>query len=276
MVWPLHQKNYTHQWMSDLCDVFDLAKEMIQVRAGGGWQSFGMKNAAAGVQLQQSIVVAPTTMGTDPFTGQTQSYIHKMAALQHRIIRTWITEFNGHDYQWTSVRGYSPFFRAALSPPGAPPNFEQKWQNERTPLKRQKTGSATYPPLAKPLFVCIKTMPPGGNIFDDVLNPHLKPGDSPIIRNPNGKTFHALCYRSAFKGHNSCSEKGSCRSNYHQATRKYGRDRLHVDLAEAHWSRGNYPEKNWAPVVKFIQTYNTILAPSPWLKELTPSTQWAP
>eukprot|EP00980_Cylindrotheca_fusiformis_P016881 scaffold5112_cov92-Cylindrotheca_fusiformis.AAC.1 len=145
--------------------------------------------------------------------------------------------------------------------------------------KRPRPAATPFVPQ-KPLmaFAASASSAPRESPFSILRNRNER--DWPRLKDPQGKQHEPcqLCFACCFPPpYNRCGDPERChvlRKPVYARTRRSRLDapRLHIDLADEKWSSARYPEQNWKPLVEFIQRNLDVLAPSPELITLTPST----
>ena len=285
-VWTERQRNCTQQWMDDLIATFELVAKMVAYRSGSSFRTFGMRDAQLIHDQANHFVVVPTKTGDNDFAQVPLSYVTDMKRLYTHCFDKWAPGIvDVHDPKWAATSAHPAYFSRLMHPPQEKQGGLRSDPGREPASKRHKAVGFSTPPEAgagpihvvKPLFKLLAPVPPGKTPFE-VFMQKLQSKTSPLIMNPNGKTKHPICFRSAFEGSCTCDVTGVCRSRYPPMSAGVGQERMHVDFNDPCWQRDIYREEQWAPVVKFVKHYQGLglLGPTQWLKDATPNTPWAP
>eukprot|EP00980_Cylindrotheca_fusiformis_P017106 scaffold5256_cov155-Cylindrotheca_fusiformis.AAC.3 len=294
-VWTAHPLRCSAWWIAHLLELFKIFYDHHSQRV----MLLGETNPAVGIDEVlitppgETVVVGTNYLPTRETAFRSHSNLQDaLANLEQRMRQLWEDQvalgpnapiwsapFPSHLCQESESSSQVPTGVSASSSGRSSQSRADASESQR---KRSRQAATPFVPR-KPLmaFSASASSAPQESPFLTLCNRNER--DWPKIREPQGKPHEVcqLCFACCFPPpFNRCGDPERChilRRPVYARTRRSRADapRLHIDLADDRWSSARYPEDNWKPVVDFIKRNLDVLAPSPELKALTPSTQWS-
>eukprot|EP00980_Cylindrotheca_fusiformis_P027155 scaffold19075_cov92-Cylindrotheca_fusiformis.AAC.3 len=296
--WSAHPLRCSAWWIAHLLELFKIFSDHHSQRV----MLLGETNPAVGIE---EVMISPP--GETVVVGTNYVPTRESAFRSHSTIQTALTDLEQRMRQlWEQQVALGPQAsiwsahfpdhlcdNAGQSPSNvssgtnasagtASRSSQSRSDNGDSQRKRSRPAATPFVPQ-KPLmaFSASASSAPQESPFSMLRNRNER--DWPRIRDPQGKQHEPcqLCFACCFPPpFNHCGDPDRChilRRPVYARSRRSRSDapRLHIDLADDRWSAARYPEQNWKPVVDFIKRNLDILAPSPELIALTPSTRWS-